>query len=538
MPNQNPASPSPPRRPNKRLIDVSVDDLPAINADVWEAIQEQNEPPALFTHGGGMVRVRFDYHDDGAIVEPMTADIMRHELSEWAHWRKGNNIITSPPTKVVKNALASRVVPLPKLQRIVTVPVFGPDGSLQTDPGYNPASGVIYAPPRGYKSLPVPDRIINGHLDDAKKLLEELIEDFPFSCNNAGDSSDHDNAIALILLPFVRDLIDGPTPNHLIEASMPGSGKGLLASSLLYPGLGEISGAPQPENDAELKKLITAKIRACAPLIFFDNISRTVASGELAAALTMNMWDDRILGESATVNARVRSLWLMTGNNVAMSSEITRRTIRIRLAPQTDRPEERSDFHHPDQIGWVIETRAQLVWAAHVICRHALQQKLPRSKVRTIGSYERWVRVVGSILECAGYNHFLENYREYQAGSNTEREALALFAMTWFEWLERTNGSLAAQGLPAKLASTTSELWELAKNIDGLPIGGKDEGGKQKSLGRYLKGKHEVIIEYAEDDPTSPVAAYKFKIISRGLGKGNQRGSQTWGVECLEQIPR
>ncbi len=531
-------NPSPGQRPRKQIIDTSVDDLPLKTAEAWQAIEEQNNPPTLFVYGGGVVRARYDYHDDTLILDPINTDIMRHELAEMAVWVKANGTKSSPPMKVVRNVIASRVIALPKLQRTVSVPVFAPNGSLQTTPGYNPDAYLIYAPPRGFTALDVPDKVTQGHVDDAKKLIEELIQDFPFASDNAGDSPDHDNAIGLMLLPFVREMINGPTPLHLIEASMEGSGKGLLVKSLLYPGLGDIYGAPQPENDTELKKLLTAKIRAFSPLIYIDNVSRPISSGEFAAALTMDIWDDRILGESKTTNAQIRALWVMTGNNVAMSREITRRTLRVRLTPQTDRPEERQDFQHPDQVEWYTDNRPQLIWACHVICKWAIQQRLPRMRVKTIGTYERFCRIMGSILECAGYNHFLCNYREVQAGSNSERDALALFAMTWYEWLERQKGSLLANGKDPIDTATTTDLWGLVKNIEGLPIQGRDEQGKIKSLGKWLKSKHEVIVEYVDEDPTNPIGSYKFKILNRGQGKGDQRGSNVWGIEIFETTPR
>lgn len=535
----------PQQPPQKRTIDISIDDLPAMNAESWEAITEQNDPPILFTHGDGVVRTRYDYHDDKLILDSANVDVLRHELSQMADWivtrtnkktGQTKTTVTKPPVFLVKDVLASRVIPLPRLNRVVTVPVFAPDGTLITAPGYNKASGVIYAPPRGYQSLDVPDAITAIHLDEARELIEEMICDFPFACDDAGDSADRDNAIALLLLPFVRDMIDGPTPLHLIEASMPGSGKGLLATSLLYPSLGEISGAPQAENDTELRKFLTAKIKNCAPLIYLDNVSRPISSGEMAAALTMNTWDDRILGESETVNAKVRAVWLATGNNVAMSTEIARRAIRIRLTPQTDRPEEREGFKHPDQIEWLTENRPKLVWAAHVICRNAIQQKLPKAKSRTVGSFERWSRLLGSILECAGYSQFLANYKLLQSGSDTEREALSVLAITWYEETEKANAMAQAKGEPIKETLTTSEVLAFAKNVDALPIAGKDEEGKKRSLGKWLKSKHEVITEYVDDDPANPVAIYRLKIMNMGAGRGIQRGSQVWKVELIETI--
>jgi len=55
-------------------------------------------------------------------------------------------------------------------------------------------------------------------------LLDELLIDFPFA-----DEASRANALALLLLPYVRPLIVGPTPLHLITAPTQGTGKDLLA---------------------------------------------------------------------------------------------------------------------------------------------------------------------------------------------------------------------------------------------------------------------------------------------------------------------
>jgi len=534
---QSPPPPSSASRPPKRSIDISVDDMPALNAEAWRAIEEQNEPPILFLHGEGLIRVRYDFHDDALIPDPLGPDVMRHELSEMADWVKVSTnaktgaqkiITTKPPLFVVKNALASRVIPLPRLHRVVSVPVFAPDGSLLTTPGYNKSSGVIYAPPRGYKSLPVPDHITPAHLDAAKELIEEILQDFPFAATPAGDSADHDNAIALLLLPFARDLIDGPTPFNLIEASMPGSGKGLLGAAMLYPGLGKIIGEAQPREDDELRKLITAKIIECAPLIFLDNIKHPLSSPEFCAALTMDLWGDRILGRSATANAKVRAIWLGTGNNVSMTTEITRRTVRMRLTPQTDKPEERTGFAHDDLMEYVESHRPELVYAAHVIIRNGLQDGIHRPKSRHMASFIRYSKVMGSILESAGYSQFLANHQELQTGSDAERGALSMFAMTWYEFARDNNKDLM----------TTAELLPIANNIDGIRLRGSSDKAQQIELGKWLKNKHEVITEYVEDDPISPIEVYKLKILNMGAGRGKQRGANVWKVELLETVAR
>ena len=515
-------------KPPKLIISVVIKDLPELNAQCWRAIAEQDDPPCLFTRSNGIIRVRYDYHDDGAIIEPIDAFILRHELSKFAHWIGKKMKIVDPPVWLVREVIASRIIPLPRFSRVTTVPVFAPDGSLITQPGYNKASGVVYAPPRGYESLPVPDEITSEHLAEAKKLVEELLRDFPFSCDEAGDSPDHDNAIALMLLPFVRDMIDAPTPLHLFEASMPGSGKGLLAKSLLWPAFGRVEGMPLDEEEAEVRKIITSAIHKGAPLIWFDNINHPITSPSLAAALTMDVWNDRVLGASELANAKIRAIWLAAANNITMSGEVARRTIRIRIAPQTDRPEDRTGFLHDNLVEWVAENRPRLVWAAHVICKNAIQQGLPKPKSKVVASYERWSRVIGSILECAGYTQFLKNYRVLLDGSNTERQALSMFAITWYEWAEREGKRLV----------TTSELLPIADGVDGIPVKGTTDRARQIRLGIWLASKHEVVTEYVCDDQSKPIGTYRFRIMNRGNGKGKHRGSQAWEIELLETLDK
>ena len=52
--------------------------------------------------------------------------------------------------------------------------------------------------------------------------LTELMGDFPFVSD-----AERAHALGLGLLPFLRDLISGPTPLHLIEKPSPGTGAGL-----------------------------------------------------------------------------------------------------------------------------------------------------------------------------------------------------------------------------------------------------------------------------------------------------------------------
>ena len=260
---------------------------------------------------------------------------------------------------------------IPPLTRIVHAPTFGDGNILLSEPGYHAATRIYYDPKAGAVVPDVPEEPTAGaDLERARGLvLGDLLVDFPFVSD-----ADRAHAVALFLLPFVRDLIAGPTPLHLIEAPTMGSGKGLLADALLLPALGDLP-TPMAEatTDEEWNKKITANLLAAPAAISIDNLNRMLASGALAAALTAREFSDRILGKSEQVSLPVRCVWVATANNPTLSTEISRRCIRIRIDPRVDKPWDRDKLQAPEAAHLGREHRGDLIWAALVICRYGLQ---------------------------------------------------------------------------------------------------------------------------------------------------------------------
>src|SRR5262249_20438611 len=148
-----------------------------------------------------------------------------------------------------------------------------------------------------------------------------LLRDFPFVSD-----ADRAGAIAALLEPFARELISGPLPAHVVESPGPGSGKGLLADMIVLPALGgHVGMITEAREDDEWRKRITSELLAGQAAIRIDNVRRQLSSGALAAALTTGVWGDRKLGRNEAVRVAVRCSWLITGNNVAVSTEIARR---------------------------------------------------------------------------------------------------------------------------------------------------------------------------------------------------------------------
>jgi putative DNA primase/helicase len=288
--------------------------------------------------------------------------------------------------------------------------------------------------------------------------------------------------VSLLLQPFCRDLIGGPTPLYVIEAPIEGSGKGLLAEVCLLPSMGRRVGTLAPGRDEEeWRKSITSVLREGHEALWIDNLVHPLDSGTLAAALTMLVWEDRILGQSRTIRVPVRCAWVATANNPVLSRELTRRSVRIRIDPKVDRPWLRQAFHHDDLRAWVNAHRADLVWAALTLVRAWLAAGGLQPSIRPLGSYEAWSRVIGGVLSHAGIAGFLGNLNEFYASANTENAAWRSLVAVWWDRYKDT-------------PMTTAELLLLAREFDELEIGGKEEGGQRRSLGKKLAVQRDRVI--------------------------------------------
>jgi hypothetical protein len=505
---------------DKVKINIGPNDMPLMNAACWEAIRRHNDPPVLFSFGHQFVRIARQ-KDGGIRTEMCTPEILTNELSKWTVWYRDIESVTRLPlVRAIKDVLATRDLhlKLPPLCRIVNVPVFAPDGTLQTTPGYDPKTGNYYAPLHGFEALPVPDIITKERLDDAKKLILEPFYDFPF----AGEADRH-NVIGLLLLPFARDMIDGPTPIHVFDSSMPSSGKTKLATVALIPGLGPDIASElmsQPRDEDEWRKGLTTKLIEGKPVVFIDNVSRLVDSGAFAAATTGRIWSERILGGNTSTSIKINTIWVVTGNNIAISSENSTRSVPCRLQPLISSPEERTGFLHPELEKWTIKNRARLVQAAHVVVKSWLQSGQPNGASRAINRYSEWARVIGGILYHAGFDQFLTNYREFLRGSDTARNALSLFSVTAYEWMDKNKLD--------KVSAT--DLLPIADGVDGLNPRGATDRARITWLGKYLGANREVVVSYL-DEGQSDREPRLFKIVTAG----HRAGCQMWKVEWINK---
>jgi hypothetical protein len=420
--------------------------------------------PVRLVHVGGTPQV--DFIDETAMYGVIA------RLADWVKRTDEADFDAMPPLSVAKDLVASPDPGLPILEAVLTAPTFDRNGTLMSAPGYHRDAEAWYHELPGFSLPPVPEEPTDADVDAARSLLlDDLLVDFPFV-----SKADKAHAVAALVLPFVRRLIPGPTPIHLFEASTPGAGKTLLAETVAMVVTGR-GAEPMTlgRDDEETRKKITSMLSLGREVVLIDNVRSGIDSANLAAALTADIWQDRLLGQNKMVRFPNRAVWLVTANNPSLSLEIARRSVRIRIEPAGDRPWQREGFKHLPLKPWVKENRSHLVWAILVLVNAWLAGGAPAG-ARTLGSFEDWAGVIGGILMVAGIPGFLGNAEELYEAADVEGQEWREFAWAWWE-----------QHSKAPVSAGT--LLHLAKDRDMLltVLGSKSERSQAIRLGKSLK---------------------------------------------------
>jgi putative DNA primase/helicase len=313
--------------------------------------------------------------------------------------REKIDVPITPPAWIAEQILSRPSWPLPYLEGIIEAPTLRPDGSILCTPGHDEATGLLYIPPPGADAWPaIPEDPDERQLREAVAALMEPFADFPFV-----SGTDKSACLAAVLTIIGRPMIRGPVPMFVVEAPTPATGKSLCAEAVIALATGlEPSTTSLPHSEAELQKRVLAIAEGGYPVVLLDNISGTVGSDTLAAALTTTTWQGRRLGATEEVVVPLRAVWIATGNNPHYKATLGRRVVPIRLDAKQEHPEDRGGFRHPDLLAFVRKERPRLVAAALTILRAFHVAGRPHHGKPRMGSYNAWDDLVRSALVMAG----------------------------------------------------------------------------------------------------------------------------------------
>ncbi len=442
----------------------------------------------VFRHGNELSRVGND-EIFGIALSPVGKDGLYGVLTRAGVWLrayetddghggvKTHLLRVDPPHKMVPDLMAWPDLQVPGIRGIASHPMLRADGRWAgVKPGYDPGTEYWYQ-----ESGPVPQMLVS----DAKRVLFDWLADFPL--DDPGKADFIGMLIGNILRPWLTARGQWAQPGLVFDASEPGSGKTLLAQGMaaILTGIGNYHIQSCPESDEEWRKNITSWVQLAAAVQIYDNLPQKGAldSGSLAALLTSGHWRDRLLGHNTVINAPVSCQVMFTGNNVALSSELSRRVIWLRLVPGVDEPWKRTadQFQHPTD--YPVQHRKDFLGALLTLVQHWVSSGMPLSSTTTLGSYEMWAQAVGGVLATAGIDGFLENRDKATERLDDERQLWIVLTKAWSEKFGQE-------------AVGVKELWELVEfGVVSLPwLTARDADGKKKQLGRRIRNKLESVV--------------------------------------------
>ena len=359
----------------------------------------------FYTRGGQIVRPIVDEVEAAkgrktttARLTAVSADVMVDHLSRSARWerydRRSSRLMPIDPPRRVALTVLSRDGEwvLPPLAGVITTPTMRPDGSILSEPGYDPDTRLLLLDP------PImPLLVASPTREDALAalaLFEDLLADFPFV-----DEGSRSVALSALITPIVRGAMP-VAPLHAMRAPSPGSGKSYLvdlASAIATGQRCPVIAAGRSGEETE--KRLGAAMLAGYPLISIDNLNGVLGGDALCQLIERPRVSIRPLGRSELVTIEARATVYATGNNIQPTGDVIRRVITSSLDPNCERPELRA--FNSDPFALVLANRGRYIVAALTIVRAWLNAR-QEDPVPPLASFEGWSHTVRSALVWLG----------------------------------------------------------------------------------------------------------------------------------------
>ncbi len=347
-----------------------------------KAIEIMQARGALYKKGNELVSLTADGKMTFLRHEHVLALLDTHCRFEKYDRRLQKNVPKDAQPELAKTVLSANWLwdEIPPLKAISFQPVYDPinDRLIDKD-GYDTATGLMLILPEleGWQGIP-------GHIEPDVELIETLwtpFKDFPFVSN-----TDRGTMLAAILTATTRPVL--PTaPAIATDSPVMGSGKGKIATCLsVLAGENDPAAIPISSETEELRKMLFSAYRAGKPVVWLDNLEGYLYSPALCAYLTSPTMADRVLGKTDLQQVESNLLLLLTGNNITLKGDLTRRIFKVRIDPQMADPWTREFDVDPFQ--YCKDHKLEMLRAAFMLLRGA-QQHGPKPKGR-LASFEVW----------------------------------------------------------------------------------------------------------------------------------------------------
>jgi putative DNA primase/helicase len=351
-------------------------------------------------------------------------------LSQAANWLsfnglKGKWVAANPPKDfaaiVVEHAPKST---LPRASGLTTIPVFRHDGSLVTNPGHDPETGIFLMPDASLTNLVIPDRPAKSDAKAALDVLLSLFDEFPFV-----DESHKAGAVSATITPLARTAMR-TAPMHVFNASTPRTGKTFLATLCAHLALGcDPPVAARGDSQAELGKRIDGWLMAGSLIRVIDNADGDFDSELLNLVLTNREVGLRMLSRTGEVKVVNNTCFFATGNNLTPIGALVGKTIESKLDANMEHPEEK-EFKR-DPLADLMADRGKYLTAAYTVLKaHACAGFPGTENLKPLASFGDWSRFVRGALVWLGMDDPVGSQKRMRQ-NDPERAKLMALVVPW-----------------------------------------------------------------------------------------------------------
>lgn len=337
------------------------------------------------------------YHMGDVIVDVQGAGkIVRQETSTLRH----NVGLSTLFFKYVKNKMTDQVEkvyyqpPIPaefspmmnfsglrKLNAVANFPMIKGNGEILKEKGYDKETGILYEGDDISSMIPL--NPTNQELENALSTLWHPFHLFSFA------TEEDRGAMLLALITGVQRALLDKSPIIAFDAIGVGNGKSTLADCISILAAEDNCGAsPISKDEDETRKSILSNLIEGRRIIYFDNIDFHLKSASLAAFVTQDFYKDRILGSSKTATLPNRSLVILTGNNLSLSPDLIRRTIRSRLDTKSVAPYSKQFPFNPVEL--CKANKLKMVCAVITLLKGWHCRGKPHTNNIAMGAFTEW----------------------------------------------------------------------------------------------------------------------------------------------------
>jgi hypothetical protein len=417
------------------------------------------------------------------------------ESATFQKWdRKRKTLVDTDPPHVRVLLATERRWRLPHVTGIITTPTLRPDGSLLTDPGYDPETELYLSP--GFQIPPIPEHPTKDQALAALNLLIDLLSEFSFKRIGGEHEKRLNRSVALsgLLTPLVRGSL--PTaPMHLIAAHMAGTGKSYLVDTAAVIATGRLCPVITAlKSVEETEKRLGAIILSGIPMVSLDNCTHDLGGDILCQIAERPVVKVRILGYSETPDCEVRTAIFATGNNITFTKDMIRRGLVCNLETLDERPELRK--FNRNTLRQAGANRATYVAAGLTVMRAYLAAGAPKV-CGPFGSYAEWSTMVRRPLVWLGEPDPVASVDKTQAEDPELADVRELFDLCLREFIPDKIYSTAAlieAASAAPIGFNPNPFKDLLLRI----AGDKDGDISAKRLGEWLHRNSGRVVRVSD----------------------------------------